>query len=264
MNLIELALHTYAESAADEAASADDIAEQARAAFLDWARRSATANVPEIAGDLTWRYVTKVLPDQVEEARALLAPGRLEYLRYRVDNRVETATLELVQPSAADRVTPVTSLVHLGKLLDEQQPRQTSKGDAGSGGQEPGPYAAVDQAVEHAERVGVLFRWLRDQYPDAGLIADTVSLFGHQTGEGSADLHLTLGGLDVLRTVAAALGAEVSVRTSGGSGMVLELGTANCTLRDIDVQLRAVDRMPADRAAAWVEEQDRAAEAGEG
>lgn len=264
MNLLQLALATYAKSTAEQTESADDFAEQARAAFLDEARKSASANVCEIAADLTWQYVTEGLPDQVEEARASLAPGRLEYMRYRVDGRAETAALELVQPRAADRVSPVTSLVHLGKLLDAEQPRQASTGDAVNSGQEPGPYAAVDQAVEIAGRVADLFRWLREQHPAADLISTTVGLFGHEAGDGGADLHLTVSGLDVLGTVAAALGAEVSLRTSGGPGLVLEHATATCTVRGIDVRLTAYEPMPADRAAAWVEEQDRAAEKGEG
>ncbi|MGW5736964.1 MULTISPECIES: hypothetical protein [Streptomyces] len=264
MNLIELALSAYAQRTAELSEGADDVATQARAAFLDEAHKSAEVNVSDIAADLTWQYVTAGLPDQVEEARALLSPGRLEYLRYRVDWSAETAALELVQPRAADRVSPVTSLVHLGQLLQEGLPLCTGKDDdTDEGGQTPGPYAAVDQAVEQAARVADLFRWLCEQHPDAGLNADTVNLFGHQAGDGSADLHLTAGGLDGLRTVAAALGAEVSTRTFGSYGLVLEQETATCTVRGIDVQLRAAEPMPADRAAAWFEEQDRAAQAAE-
>ncbi|WP_326729024.1 hypothetical protein [Streptomyces phaeochromogenes] len=264
MNLIELALTTYTESKAERSEEADYHAEQARTEFLGHARSSAGTNLCKDAADLDWQYVTEGLPDQMEEARALLVPGRREYLRYRIDNGPGTVAFELVQPCTAcrnDRVSPVTGLFHLGQLLTEDDgPHPATGGD-----QEPGPLAAIEQASAHAARVARLARHLIAEHPDAGLAVQHVSLFGHEHGDGRAEIHFNAGGLDALRRVAAALGAEVTVRVSGGSpAFVLEHGSATGTVDDIDVELRAYSQMSDDEAAAWRAQQDQPADGGEG
>lgn len=251
MNLAELALTTFTEAKADRADTEADLAAEARSEFLQQARKSAAVNVCQDAADLDWQYVTGGLPDQVEEARAILAPGRVEYLRYRIDESAETVALELVQPRAADRITAITSLFQLGMLLDEQSP-ETAR-DADDETQDPGPFRAVEQAARNTARVAAFFHSLHAQHPGAGLTADTVSVFGHRQGDGSAELHLSADGMSALRSVAATLSADVVVRHSEGYGSadVLEHGTVTLTVDGINVTLRAYAPLPENEATSW-------------
>lgn len=266
MNLIDLALTKYTESIAERADTADDLDRAAREEFLSHARSSAATNLCQDAAALDWQYVTADLPDQVEEARAILALERAEYLRYRIDNAAETAALELVQPCLVcrnDRVSPVTSLFHLGQLLNqEDEPHDQDADDTGA--QEPGPLAAVEAAERRAASVAAITRQLLADHPDAGFIADTVAVFGHEDGDGSAKLRLKADSLDALRQVAAALGLEVTDRVSGTHpSMVLRHASADYTVDDIEVELRAHERLPQDQATAWHAQQNQPADGGE-
>ncbi|WP_019060041.1 hypothetical protein [Streptomyces prunicolor] len=128
MKFIELALTTYDEYEAAEPAHAVEMAEmfeQAREEFLVLARRCAGETLCADAGKLDWQYTpSEGLPDEVEQATALLEPGRLEYLRCRADHGKETLALELVRPCGAcgvDRIDEVQSLTRLGQLLAEDR-----------------------------------------------------------------------------------------------------------------------------------------------
>lgn len=265
MNLIELALTTYTESNAERVDTADDMASEARAEFLTHARASATTNLCQAAAALDWQYVTDNLPDHVEEARALLDPVRTEYLRYRIDNAQETAALELVQPCLAcrtDRVSAVTSLFHLGQLLNEEQ-SHVQEGTDASAAQEPGPLAAVEAAEQRAASVAALARRLLAQYPGAGLTVDTVAVFGHESGGNNATLRIDVNGMEALRQVAASMGRDVETRMSGTHpGMVFEHGSVKYTADGIDVDLLAYTRLSDDEAAALLNQpaEDTAAE----
>ncbi|MCX4974271.1 hypothetical protein [Streptomyces sp. NBC_00620] len=261
MNIVELALTTYAESTAERVDTEEELAEQARAEFLEAARSCAGSTLDVTATDLDWTYVpADSLPDQVEEARALLDPHRPEYLRYRVNHAASpdvTVSLDLVEPRKADRISPVSSLYHLGQLLTPARPATTTAPDEDQP-EKPGPLAAIEQAEQHTARVAAVARQLLADHPDSGLAVQNVVVFGHENS-GSAEIGCRVEGLDAVHRVAASFGAEVAVRVTGsGPDMVLEHGSATVTVDGIDVNLAGYSKMPKDEAAAWLAQQNQA------
>ncbi|MFI1535482.1 hypothetical protein [Streptomyces anandii] len=127
MTLIELAQITWEEYQAYAAEDSSKEFAQAREEFLQAARSTAARTLCADAEKLAWQYTPgKQLPEQAEQATALLEPGRPEYLRFRVDHGAETVTFDLVRPCQAcgiDRVDEVHGLVDLGRLLAEGSDR---------------------------------------------------------------------------------------------------------------------------------------------
>ncbi|MGW0800318.1 hypothetical protein [Streptomyces sp. NPDC002692] len=121
MTLIEAAINSYARSVPEAEKQAAEMAKSARAEFLTLVTGSVRRSLGDAAAELVWTYTPAgELPEQVEQATALLAAGRPEYLRYRVDHSEDKYTLELVQPCdgcGRDRIDPVHSLTDLGRLL---------------------------------------------------------------------------------------------------------------------------------------------------
>lgn len=274
MNLIDLALTTYTEGAAAQAEELADRAAEARDEFLAHADSCAHGVLSSSAEQLTWQYVTAGLPDETEEARAFLAPGRPEYLRYRVsgidDHQV---SFDLVQPCRAcghDRITRVTSLFHLGALLHEpQHPAAETDQEAK---EEPGSLAALDAWEARNAGVSELARRLIAEHPGTGLAFSHIVALSYHSGDGSTDLHLTAASAPAVRQVAAALGAEVTSRHTASpvqNGVVLEHVTATARLNEtVNLTVLGYSQLPDDEAAAWRAQQDQAAEpdaeAGEG
>ncbi|MFJ8006167.1 hypothetical protein [Streptomyces fagopyri] len=114
------ALHEY-EGTAGERATEEFVA--ARKQFLEDARECASERLSEAAAALDWQYTPAAgLPEQMEQATALLEPGRLEYLRYRLDMSADQEFFELVRPCngcGRNQVDPLGSLVDLGRLLTD-------------------------------------------------------------------------------------------------------------------------------------------------
>lgn len=123
MKFIELALTTYSEHEAQAPAEAAEMFAQAREEFLALVRDSVGRALCADAEKLDWQYTpADGLPEEVEQATALLEPGRPEYLRYRADHGKDVRALELVRPCDAcgvDRIDTVQNLTHLGRLLAE-------------------------------------------------------------------------------------------------------------------------------------------------
>ncbi|MCX5239731.1 hypothetical protein OG824_31480 [Streptomyces prunicolor] len=121
MKLIELAVTTYTEYEAQAPVEAAEMFAQARVEFLALVRRSVGETLCADAEKLDWQYTpSEGLPEEVEQATALLEPGRTEYLRYRADHGKDIWALELVRPCDACctcRIDVVHSLTHLGQLL---------------------------------------------------------------------------------------------------------------------------------------------------
>jgi hypothetical protein len=210
MNLIELALTTYTEGQAAQADAADDHAEQQKTEFLKDARASARRTLSADAADLDWTYVpATALPDHIEEARALLEPGRLEYLRYRMNYTDEDAPLSsfaLVRPCLAcgcDRVSEVNSLFQLGQILTETD----------HAGQEPASADKALAAVELAhERTRVLVGFVRRllaAHPSAGLVLDNVVAFGYSSLTADGHLAFRAENAQAAEEVATALALSV-------------------------------------------------------
>ncbi|CBG73469.1 hypothetical protein SCAB_64661 [Streptomyces scabiei 87.22] len=266
MNLVQLALATFTEGTAALADPDNGTAAEERERFLQYARSHAAMTLSEAAGELVWQYVTEGLPDQVEEARAVLAPGRPDYLRYRLDHSVESVEVafDLVQPCFAcgtDRVSPVTGLFHLGELLhQEPHPDPDPAGQPG-----PGPLAASEALDARTWDVSRLFRRLMSRHPDAGLTISSIVCIAYAETDGSTQLEIQAASADAVREVAAGIGAEFTSRhsdTPGPYGAVVEHAKAKGRLgADIEVSVRGYTRLTDDEAAVWRAEQGQAVEA---
>lgn len=260
MTLVELALTTYTESKAMEAETAGEYAEAARREFLQAARDCAGRTLDAAAADLDWQYTpASDLPDRVEEARALLAPGGLAYLRYRADYDEEKFSFDLVQPRRADRVSPVTGLFNLGQLLSETDgTRPAAEGRDGEMPPPPGPLAGIEALESQAIRVAQLGRRLLAQHGDAGLTFQLASLFGHPDGECTAELQLRAASVEAAQKVATALGIELTTQvTSSIPDYVFRRADGSTTIDGTEVKLAAYTQLSDDEAQAWHAEQAR-------
>ncbi|MDX3629017.1 hypothetical protein PV728_01570 [Streptomyces europaeiscabiei] len=268
MNLIQLALATYTEGTAALADPDNGTAAEERERFLQYARSHAAMTLSEAAGELVWQYVTEGLPDPVEEARAVLAAGRPDYLRYRLDHAADSVevSFDLVQPCFAcgtDRVSPVTGLFHLGELLHEEPHPDPDPDPAGQS--KPGPLAAAEALDARTSDVSRLFRRLMSRYPNAGLALSSIVCIAYDEADGSTQVEITAVSADAVREVAAGLGAEFTAQHSdspGPYGAVLEHAKARGRLgAGIEVYVRGYTRLTDDEAAAWRAQQGQRAEA---
>ena len=251
MDIVELALTTYSETKASQAGSIDENAEQWREEFLGYARRCASDTLSAGAADLDWQYTPEgQLPEDVEEARALLAAGRLDYLRYRLDPDSETFAFELVQPCLAcgdDRVSPVASLFHLGQLLSE---RETAAEGGKQAAPEQGQLAGMVALEDEARRLSGLVRRLVAQHGE-GLDVQVVSLFGHQDGDVRTELHLKAASVDGAEQVAAGLGIPLTVEiTSATAAYVFRRAQGVGVVEGIEVRISGYTTLPEDEAEA--------------
>ncbi|MBK3572635.1 hypothetical protein JHN63_02105 [Streptomyces sp. MBT65] len=268
MNLVELALTTYTESKAAEADAAGDHLEQEKADFIELARACAGSTLSKDAGELDWRY-TNGLPETIQEAHALVAPGRLEYLRYRAyysDKDDTSFAFELVQPCLAcgvDRVDAVGNLFRLGQLLSESEDDDHTPADDSDGEAAPAPLAPIDALQVRAARMTRLARRLADEHPDAGLKVRYATVAGFEDG-GRGELQLRAASAEAAASVATALGAEmVTEIRSSIPPYVFRRGDVTVAVDGIEVQLSGHTQLTDEEAAAWHAEQDQAADGGE-
>jgi hypothetical protein len=121
MTLIEQAETAYAEYVGATQDEADERYEQQTEEFLSAARATATVRLGSVASELDWMYTSPDdLPDDVEEATALLAKGRMDWLRFRCSHDAEQVTFELVKQCGEcghEQADEVTGLTKLGELL---------------------------------------------------------------------------------------------------------------------------------------------------
>ncbi|MFC8676763.1 hypothetical protein ACFUEN_29260 [Streptomyces griseorubiginosus] len=129
MNIIETALTSFEEYEAAEPKRAAEEYESSRDEFFRYARAEAKATLGPGAEQLDWKYTpADQLPESVEEATAQLAPGRSEYLRYRVDHGTDSSAFELVRPCDAcgcTRIDAVDGYVALGRILAQDGARSS-------------------------------------------------------------------------------------------------------------------------------------------
>ncbi|MET7477981.1 hypothetical protein ABZT17_26945 [Streptomyces sp. NPDC005648] len=261
MNLIEHALLTYTEGTAMQAEEDGGRFQQQQDEFVESARSCAVRTLCEDAGNLDWQYTVVGLPEHIEEARALLAPGRLEYLRYRVDCTDEDRTsvgFELVRPCLAcghDQVTQVSSLFHLGRLLAESAAEHTDAGEDDPQ-DSASPLAGIHGLQARASRVTGLARHLAAQHPDAALVVQFAHVTGHQDGEGRAELRLRAASVDAAADVARTLGAHLVTDIYSTIGTyVFQRGDTTTVVDGIEVQLSAHTQLSEEEADAWRAEQ---------
>ncbi|WP_171108667.1 MULTISPECIES: hypothetical protein [unclassified Streptomyces] len=121
MTLIELAETAYSECLGATQDEADERHQEHVEDFLTSARGAARHRLGSAADELDWTYTSPDdLPDDVEEATALLAKGRMDWLRYRYDHATERTTFELVKQCSTcshEQADEVDGLVKLGELL---------------------------------------------------------------------------------------------------------------------------------------------------
>jgi hypothetical protein len=268
MNLIEHALTVYTEGQAAQADAADDHAEQQKTEFLKDARASARRTLSADAAELDWQYVpASTLPDHIEEARAILEPGRLEYLRYRMNYTNEDAPLSsfaLVRPCLAcgcDRIDEVTSLFHLGQILTETEPDHAEQAPASEG-----RAAAAVEAVYDRSRVLLGFvRRLFAAHPSAGLVLDRAVAFGFEPSSADAHLVFRAASAEAAKEIAAALGLTLEERIEPGFDVRrLQLRvTAQREIEGIgDVRVTGTTVLTDAEANAWHAEQNDAHDQG--
>lgn len=121
MSLIEAAQISYEEHLAADQDALDEQHQKNVEEFLTAARKTAQVRLGSSADGLDWMYTSPDdLPDDVEEAVALLAKGRMDWLRFRVADEGDRVTFELVHQCSEcshERASEVHGLVQLGELL---------------------------------------------------------------------------------------------------------------------------------------------------
>lgn len=121
MSLIELAQISYEEYLGANQEQLDEQHQQQTESFLTGARNAAKRLLGDLAAELDWTYTSPDdLPDDVEEATALLAKGRMDWLRFRYDHVAEREAFELVKQCSTcghEEAHEVNGLVRLGELL---------------------------------------------------------------------------------------------------------------------------------------------------
>ncbi|QTU64265.1 hypothetical protein [Streptomyces scabiei] len=267
MNLIEHALTVFTEGTAERAERDAEYAAEAREELLRLARGCAVATLAADAGDLDWQCTTEGLPGHVEEARALLLPGRSEYLRYRIDHEDADnvqVSFDLVRPCLTcghDRITKVTSLFHLGQLLHEAEQRPATEDQALE--EKTGPLTAVEVQEARASAMAGLARRLRAQYPDADLTVSHTVLIAHSHSGATATLNLTAADVDAARAVAAGLGTDLAIRTVEHAApypAVVEHANFSAMVDGVEVELTAYRHLTDDEATAWRAQQNQPAD----
>lgn len=121
MTLIEQAETAYAEFVGATQDEADERHEEQVESFLTAARKTAQVRLGSAADELDWTYTSPDdLPDDMEEATALLAKGRMDWLRFRCSADGDSVTFELVKQCGEcghEQADEVTGLTRLGELL---------------------------------------------------------------------------------------------------------------------------------------------------
>lgn len=121
MTLIEQAETAYAEFVGATQDESDEHYQKQVESFLTAVRKTAQVRLGSAADELDWMYTSPDdLPDDMEEATALLAKGRMDWLRFRCSADGDSVTFELVKQCGEcshEQADEVTSLTTLGELL---------------------------------------------------------------------------------------------------------------------------------------------------
>lgn len=122
MTLIEAAKVSYDEFVNASTDEADERYAKQVEDFLTCARATAKVRFGvECAAELEWTYTSPDdLPDGMEEATALLAKGRMDWLRFRCSTDGDTVAFELVKQCGEcgqEQANEVSGLTRLGELL---------------------------------------------------------------------------------------------------------------------------------------------------
>jgi hypothetical protein len=267
MNLIEHALTTYTEGTAAQAERDAEHAVEAREELLRFARACAGSTLCADAASLDWQCTTEGLPEQVEEARAVLVPGRPDYLRYRIEHDSPDCevSFDLVRPCLAcghDRISKVTSLFHLGQLLHEAEQHPAAEEDQAPE-EKTGPLTAVQALEARTAAMSAVARRLRARHPDADVAVSHTVLISHSHGDVTATLNLTAADVDAARAVAAGLGTDLSIRTVEHAApypAVIEHANVSAMVDGVEVELTAYRQLTDDEATAWRAQQNQATE----
>ncbi|WP_217545611.1 hypothetical protein, partial [Streptomyces sp. GbtcB6] len=209
-------------------------------------------------------------PADTKEAFAALAPGRYHSfaLRYScIADPVEVG-FDLVASCVSCgclTFTRVNSLVHLGQLLEEADRQEEQHHDNRDDREASDPVGDLADLPDRTRLMTEVLTRLLVLHNDAGLRAEHAVVIGYRDGNCSFELHLKAASAEAAVKVAEALGADPVVTVVGDTVMyVSRRAMATATVDGITVQLSGYTRLPDDEAAAWLAEQNQAADGGEG
>ncbi|MEU1276503.1 DUF6195 family protein [Streptomyces sp. NPDC005799] len=269
MSLNDIAKAAYADQASVDAEQQAAHESEAAEEFLAAARHVARNVLGEAAEVLPWQYTPWAqAAKDTEEATAALAPGlhhtlALRYAYTQDDERAQFGLVQTCVSCGCRIVTEVTSLHHLGKLLDEADGPGQAHADGRNGAEGDGPFGCADSLLEQATSLVQLVRRLVARHPQAGVAVDMASLLSHSSGSTTGRLRLETTTAEAAAEVAASLGMDVTTEVTGASGSYVFRRTRGlCTVDGIEVQIEGYTQLPDDEAAAWRSQQDQAAEDG--
>lgn len=267
--LNSLAKAAYTASVTTSDAESAEMEARAAEEFLSVARRCARDVLGEAADVLPWRYTPWAeSAEGTEEAIADLAPGRahsfaLHYIC--TDSSVVFGLAATCVGCGCRTITPVSSLQHLGQLLDEADGQDEQHHDDGAT-DKPGPLAGIDGLTSAAEQVAQLVRRLVARHPEAGLRVDFASAYGHHApggvrgGAGGGSLRLSAKSaetvLDIVQTLDDQAGVKTSTEDSGA--WVSRWVTASYSSGEFEVQISGHTRLSDEETAAWRAERHQA------
>lgn len=264
--LIDLARAAYAARTIVDAEQLAEREGKAAEEFLTVARSTARDVLGEPADDLPWRYTPWAqAPEDTEEATAALPPGiRHRFaLRYAhtvegdSSTRVGLALVQTCNSCGCTKTRDVTSLEHLGQLIDQAESVSHTTSDAQDSG-ESQPLKAIAMLHTLAGRIGELAHRLTD----AGLTVDMASIYSSSTGSTTSKLRADSDTAEAVIDAAATLGLEVKVdvHVTAGGTYVFRRADASGIFDGIAVDIIGHTQLPAEEADAWRAQQNQTAE----
>ncbi|MEU9149163.1 DUF6195 family protein [Streptomyces sp. NPDC048417] len=241
---------------------------KAASEFIADAHRCARDILGEAADVLSWDYTPwDRSPKDTEEATAVLDPGHhhsfaLRYSRMTEPTEVAFALLATCVTCGCHTVNEVSSLAHLGQLLEMADQSDAQHQEQAQGVAEP--LECLADLPGRASLLKQVAARLTALYPKASLRIDTAVIWTHADGDGSSELHLRATSAESAAKVAQSLGAASVTKTTGdANSYVMRRTNATATVDGITVQLAGYTRLSDDETAAWLAEQQPAAEDGE-
>lgn len=263
--LIDLARAAYAARSIVDAEELADRESKAAEEFLTSARRTARDVLGEPADDLPWRYTPWVQArEDTEEATAVLPPGiRHQFaLRYAhimqsdASTCVELALVQTCNSCGCSEACEVTSLEHLGQLLEQADGIGQPHGDTHEVG-ESQPLTAIAALQDLTTRISELAHRLAE----AGLTVDTASVFSTSSGATTCKMRAEADTAEAVVTTATSVGLDVDVDIHATAGTyVFRRARASGDVGGVELQLSGYTQLPVDEAAAWQAQQNQTAE----
>ncbi|MER7971118.1 DUF6195 family protein [Streptomyces sp. NPDC096080] len=271
--LNEIARAAATTAAADDADQRSADQARSRTDFLGIAHVTAENILgTDAAALLTWQYTPwDETPEDVEEAIADLAPGRLHdfALRYSYtahhtgdgDERLELRAT--CTGCGCITLTTVTGLVQLGRLLADDDAHTEQTGSNGSAGEDDvDPLRGITALQTVTDQLAQFVRCQAVRHPKVALTVDRAGVRFFGSGPVGGEAHLSASSAEAVAEIAAALGTTADVRIVGGGAHMpvpyaFRQASADLTHGDIEVHLSGITHLTDDEAAAWLAEQNQ-------